>query len=223
VMISSTARDLPEHREQVRLARERAGFEPREMMEHLTALDTDALDISLRMVDQADVYIGIFAYRYGYVPDGQDLSITEMEYDRAVAKQKPRLIFFMHGDHPVTRKDVETGAGATVRLDDVWDAVARGPYPLYQADAYNVLADLEWTAGNPQAAIDAATRAYQAAWCDGPPYAYHWGLQTATGHLTALGAPEPDMPAFDKVAFEPLPEVEINPPDEHWVDPATFD
>ena len=37
-MISSTAGDLPEHREQVRLGCERAGFEPREMMEHLTAL-----------------------------------------------------------------------------------------------------------------------------------------------------------------------------------------
>jgi len=113
VMISSTACDLPEHREQVRLACERAGFEPREMMEHLTALDTDAVDISLRMVDDADVYIGIFAYRYGYVPDGYDISITEMEYNRAVERDKPRLIFFIHEDHPITGKDVETGAGAT--------------------------------------------------------------------------------------------------------------
>jgi tetratricopeptide (TPR) repeat protein len=114
-------------------------------------------------------------------------------------------------------------AGAKARLDDVWDAAARGPYPLYQADAYNVLADLERTAGNPQAAMQAATKAYQAAWCDGPPYAYHWGLETATAHLTALHAPEPDMPAFDASTFEPLPEVEINPKDEHWVDPAAFD
>jgi len=113
VMISSTARDLPEHREQVRLACERAGFEPREMMEHLTALNTDAVDISLRMVDEADVYIGVFASRYGYVPDGYDISITEMEYNRAVERDKPRLVFFMHEDHPVTVKDVETGAGAT--------------------------------------------------------------------------------------------------------------
>ena len=95
-MISSTARDLSEHREQVRLACERAGFEPREMMEHLTALDTDAEDASLSMVDQADVYIGIFAYRYGYVPDGEEISITEMEYNRAVETDKPRLIFFIH-------------------------------------------------------------------------------------------------------------------------------
>jgi hypothetical protein len=32
-MISSTARALPEHREQVRLGCIRAGFDPREMME----------------------------------------------------------------------------------------------------------------------------------------------------------------------------------------------
>lgn len=114
-------------------------------------------------------------------------------------------------------------AGARAQLDDVWDATARGPYPLYQADAYNVLADIERAAGNPQAAIESATKAYQAAWCDGLPYAYHWGLETAKGCLAALGAPEPEMPAFDASAFEPLTEVEINPKDEYWVDPATFD
>jgi hypothetical protein len=27
------------------------------------------------------------------------------------------------------------------------------------------------------------------------------------------------MPPFDESKFEPLPEVEINPKDEHWVDP----
>jgi tetratricopeptide (TPR) repeat protein len=113
--------------------------------------------------------------------------------------------------------------GAKARLDDVWDAAARGPYPLYQADAYNVLADLERATGNPQAAMEAATKAYQAAWCDGPPYAYHWGLETARAHLAALDAPEPEMPAFDASAFEPLPEVEINPKDEHWVDPGALD
>jgi len=114
-------------------------------------------------------------------------------------------------------------AGARARLNEVWDAAARGPYPLHQADAYNVLADIERAEGNTQAAMEAATRAYQAAWCDGPPYAYHWGLEKAKAHLTALNAPEPEMPVFDASAFEPLPEVEINPHDEHWVDPASLD
>ena len=72
VMISSTALDLPRHREQVRDACERAGFEPR-MMERLPALDTDAIDISLRMVDEATVYLGIFALRYGHVPKGHEI------------------------------------------------------------------------------------------------------------------------------------------------------
>jgi hypothetical protein len=80
------------------------------------------------------------------------------------------------------------------RLDDVWEAAERGPYPLFQA-----------------------------AWCDGPPYAYHWGLQKAKAQLVALGAPEPDMPRFDESRFEPLPEVEVNPKDEFWVDPDKLD
>jgi len=111
-MISSTARDLPEHRERVRKACERIGFEPREMMEHLTALDQDAVEISLEMVDRADVYIGIFAHRYGSIPDGADKSITEMEYDRAVEKKIPRLIFFIDEDQLVHPNDIDTGPGA---------------------------------------------------------------------------------------------------------------
>ena len=110
VMISSTARDLPEHRDEIRLGCERAGFEPC-LMEHLPALDADAIRASLRLVEEADVYVGIFAYRYGYVPDGYDISITEMEYNHAVELKKPRLIFFIHEDHPVKKKDLETGPG----------------------------------------------------------------------------------------------------------------
>ncbi|MGA8498910.1 MAG: DUF4062 domain-containing protein, partial [Xanthobacteraceae bacterium] len=108
VMISSTARDLPEHREQVRLACIRAGFEPREMMEHLTAEDASAVEVSLQMVEDADVYLGILAYRYGTIPPGADISITEMEYDQAVKLDKPRLIFFIDKKHPVTIEDVDT-------------------------------------------------------------------------------------------------------------------
>ena len=110
-------------------------------------------------------------------------------------------------------------AEARAYLEDVWEAAERGRYPLRQADAYNVLAAIAIAEGDNPAAIDAAINAYKAAWCDGPPYAYHWGLQRAKAHLAALGAPEPAMPPFDEGNFPPLPEVEINPKDEHWVDP----
>ncbi len=64
------------------------------------------------------------------------------------------------------------------------------------------------------AAVEAATKAYRLAWCDGPPFAYHWGLEKARRHLRELGASEPEMPAFDESKFEPMPEVEIDPADE---------
>jgi len=104
-------------------------------------------------------------------------------------------------------------------LDDVWESAERGPYPLFHADAFNVLAQIERDEGNSDRAIEAATKAYRLSWCDGPPYAYHWGLEKAKQHLKKLGAPEPQMPQFDEGKYEPMPEVEINPKDEFWVDP----
>ena len=85
---------------------------------------------------------------------------------------------------------------------------------------YNLAADIAWAEGQNDAAIEAATKAYRAAWCDGPPWAYHWGLEKAKALLREFGAPEPDMPPFDESKFEPMPEVEINPKDEYWVDPS---
>ncbi|MFN0016361.1 MAG: DUF4062 domain-containing protein [Saprospiraceae bacterium] len=114
-MISSTARDLPDHRKQVEEACHRMGVFAEQMMENLSAEDATAVEVSLRLVDEADVYIGIFAFRYGFVPDYDNpsgISITEMEYNRAAERGIPRLVFFMHDDHPVKRSDVETGPGA---------------------------------------------------------------------------------------------------------------
>jgi len=115
VMISSTARDLPEHRRQVMDACLAQGMLPK-AMEHLPASDADAMKISRQMVDQADIYLGVIAFRYGHVPAGHSNSITEMEYDRAIERGIPCLIFFMHEDHPLKAADVEKGKGAA-RLD----------------------------------------------------------------------------------------------------------
>ena len=120
---------------------------------------------------------------------------------------------------------------ATARelLNQVWDAADRGPYPLFHADALNVLAQIERDQGNREAAITAATKAYTLAWCDGISadgkvcYAYHYGLTNARQHLQELGAPEPKLPPFDESKFEPLPDVELNPKDEFWVAPAALD
>ena len=85
---------------------------------------------------------------------------------------------------------------------------------MFHADGLNVLAQIERDAGNPEAATAAATKAFELAWCDGPPFAYHRGLEAARKHLSELGAAEPELPAFDESKFDPMPDVEINPPDE---------
>lgn len=110
-MIGSTALDLPEHRTAVMEACLRQGFFP-VMMEHLAASDDDAIHESLRMVDEADVYLGILAHRCGYVPKGLAISITEMEYNHAGERGIQRLMFAMHKDRPIHIEDVELGEGA---------------------------------------------------------------------------------------------------------------
>lgn len=112
VFVSSTSRDLPDHRKQAQEAILRMSMFPI-MMEHLPPSPDDAIKASLEMCDEGDYYVGIFAHRYGYVPAGHDISITEMEYERAKARNIPRFIFIMDDDHPITGSDVEKGEGAT--------------------------------------------------------------------------------------------------------------
>lgn len=107
-VISSTVLDLPEHRREVREACLRQKVFPL-MMEYLPALDADAIQASLALVDEADIYIGVFGYRYGHQPTDHEISITEMEYNRAVQRGIPRFIFLMADDHPIKRSDVECG------------------------------------------------------------------------------------------------------------------
>ncbi len=109
-LISSTHTDLAEHRKEVMDACLRMGLVPK-VTEHLPAAANDAVAETLRGVDEADAFIGIYGHRYGHVPEGRDVSITEMEYNRAVERHLPRFIFLMHDDHLIKPRDVETGLG----------------------------------------------------------------------------------------------------------------
>jgi len=41
------------------------------------------------------VYIGLFAWKYGFIPDGQSKSITQLEYECAVKSGIPFYIFII--------------------------------------------------------------------------------------------------------------------------------
>jgi len=114
-MISSTALDLPEHRKQALDACLSLGVHPISM-DYLLARDASAVAVSMEMVDRADIYVGIYAWRYGWIPKGSDISLTEMEFNRAVKEGKRILVFIMDDAHPIKRAEVEDGDAAQQKL-----------------------------------------------------------------------------------------------------------
>jgi hypothetical protein len=124
-MISSTALDLPEHRKQVFEACTCVEIFPIGM-ESLPARDSDAVQMSIEMVNKADIYIGIFANRYGHVPQGHNISVTEMEFNRAIERRIPILIFIAHKDHLFTADAIETRPGAQTKLQKLKKLASKG-------------------------------------------------------------------------------------------------
>jgi hypothetical protein len=78
-------------------------------MEYYVAEDKRPLDKCLEDVASCDLYIGIFAWRYGYTPEGYDKSITELEYQKAIETGKECLIFLLHEDASWPAKFVDIG------------------------------------------------------------------------------------------------------------------
>jgi hypothetical protein len=114
IYISSTFADLKDYREAVYRSLRRMKHDV-VAMEDYVAADERPLDRCLEDVSQCDVYVGIFAHRYGFVPpegnpDGR--SITELEMRKAVEAKKERLLFFIDPEHPWRPGFIEAGEGA---------------------------------------------------------------------------------------------------------------
>jgi hypothetical protein len=75
VFISSTYEDLKAYRDAVTGACQRLGLVPVIMEEFQPDTDSGA-SVSLKKVRESDLYLGLFAYRYGYVPTGSRRSIA---------------------------------------------------------------------------------------------------------------------------------------------------
>jgi hypothetical protein len=95
VYISSTFEDLKEHRERVYRQLRCVGHDV-VAMEDNVAQDRRPLANCLDDISGCHVYVGLFAWRYGYVPEDHNprqLSITELEYRHAVDSEKECLVF----------------------------------------------------------------------------------------------------------------------------------
>jgi Domain of unknown function (DUF4062) len=116
IMLSSTYAELKEHRHAVREAMLNQRMFPIAMEDDAALPDQDLIDASLAKVDESDGYVGLISYRYGQTPvcpdrNQQCLSLTELEFRRALERDIPICMFIMHGDHPVPRTAVGAERG----------------------------------------------------------------------------------------------------------------
>src|SRR4051794_10143803 len=97
VYVSSTFKDLRDYRQKVRDALAQLGFKAA-AMEYYVAEDCPPVERCLADIEQCDIYLGVYAWRSGWVPEKKNpdgLSMTHLEYQHAVAHGKPCLIFLL--------------------------------------------------------------------------------------------------------------------------------
>ena len=121
IYISSTFQDLTEERARA-AAQLRKHRHEILSMEDYNASTRPPLEKCLADVAQSDIYLGLIAWRYGYVPsedNPQNQSITEREYRHAVEKGKEIIILMVEADDwPLSKTDAHTGenqSGARIR------------------------------------------------------------------------------------------------------------
>src|SRR5688572_24064565 len=98
VFISSTSEDLGNFRAAARDAVMSLDCHPVMMMEYVHTSRTTTLPACREMIDGADIFLLIVAFRRGWVPtrveggDGES-SITALEVEHALKARKPILVF----------------------------------------------------------------------------------------------------------------------------------
>ena len=103
IYLSSTYKDLAEARAAVYRVLRKMGHDVVAMEDYVSS-DQRPLDQCLADVAASDLYIGLFAWSYGYIPPQQERSITELEFRQAERCRKPCLLFLLHEDAPWSRK-----------------------------------------------------------------------------------------------------------------------
>jgi Domain of unknown function (DUF4062) len=101
--VSSTFEDLKEHRREVISALRRAGIfvDP---MEDWTASSDEPKKFSQSRIKDCDLCVLIVSFRRGHVPQGEESSITELEYKAALSSGIDVLVFMLNEESPWQRK-----------------------------------------------------------------------------------------------------------------------
>ncbi len=113
VYVSSTFEDLKPYRESVYRGLSKMRYDVI-AMEDYVARDGRMVDAVMEDVATCDIYVGIFAWRYGHIPlqDNPDgLSITQLEYCEAGKYNRSRLIFLLEPGAAWSPKFMDSATG----------------------------------------------------------------------------------------------------------------
>jgi uncharacterized protein DUF4062/NACHT domain-containing protein len=97
IFLSSTVKDLAPEREIATRAIETLKLEAIRM-ETFGSSSQTPLEICKQMVQDSDVFVGIYGGRYGYVPPSQTQSVTEIEFQEARRSGKDILVYIKASD-----------------------------------------------------------------------------------------------------------------------------
>jgi hypothetical protein len=127
VYISATYNDLKEHRAAVAHALRKMNYEVH-CMEDYVATDERTDDRCTQDVANCDFYVGILALRYGWIPPGSNISITEQEYRKARSQlEKTRCLMFLldeqSADWPVRWIDAVQSPDSAAKLRQFRDSL----------------------------------------------------------------------------------------------------
>jgi hypothetical protein len=106
VFLSSTYIDLIEHRKAAHDALEQLGLHVI-WMESFGARPEESTKACLNEIEECELFVGIYAHRYGWIPKDADVSITEQEFDHAKKIGKSIFGFIVNEDHDWKIKHVE--------------------------------------------------------------------------------------------------------------------
>lgn len=112
VFLSSTFEDMKEYRKAIidRIIKRR--MVPI-CMENWGANANKVTSVITDEVKKADIYLGIFGTRYGYVDENTNMSMTEIEYMEALASNKPILVYIAKN----AKDDITTGDNSQKMLE----------------------------------------------------------------------------------------------------------
>jgi Domain of unknown function (DUF4062) len=106
---------------------------PIAMEDDAALADQDLIDASLAKVEESDAYVGLISYRYGQIPNCSQrnprrLSLTELEFLRALERKIPICMFIMHDEHPVPKREVGKERGVKRKFESFVRLAKKDPH-----------------------------------------------------------------------------------------------